>query len=225
MIKKSFFLFFCTMLTLNVKAQDLGLYNYSIGAKGYSLLQMPKLMNEIKTDEYNSVYANTVFVKLLDNQINYRIIGSYNSEDIRFKNQCSTCQEGEGNRIDYSFKLGFEKNITYSKIQPYYGIDLGYRANKFSGTIRDLTISTPLYSVESDKVGASLSPFLGVKINISPNILLFGEGNFEFFYSYENRETVNNAPGSPTSFSRYTRMEYLLNPVSAGLQINFGSRN
>ncbi len=226
MLKKIISSIFSILFCYTTFAQTSTDNNYAVGLRAYSFAQTTKLLNQFNSQEYRSQYVNGVFIKILDNQINYRFTGTYYSEPYQFKNQCTTCQEGKGDLVDYSFKIGFEKNISYTRIQPYFGVDVGYRASIFNGVISDISSNnTPLYSVESTKNGITFAPIFGIKLNLTSNLLLYTEGNLDFYYAYERRETVNQSAGSPTVLNKFTRMEYLLNPISAGIQFNFGSRN
>lgn len=198
-------------------------HGYSFGFRAFSLSQMPKILNQTNSQDYVRKYVDKFVVKYNDNQINYRISGNYFSENITFKNQCETCEEANGKRSDYGFKLGFEKNLNYSVVQPYFGFDLGYRSNNFNGTVRSIQpgSATVPYNVEMSKTGVTFTPILGTKFNVAKQVSAFIEGNLDFYLAYERRETTDQIVGSPTSFNRFTRMEYLLNPVSVGLQVNF----
>ncbi|MEE1885468.1 hypothetical protein [Pedobacter flavus] len=218
-------LIFACLIPAISEAQNTSNKFYSVGTKAIRLSQMPKLLNQVNNFDYKTTYVDNIFFKVLDNQINYRFSASYFDTNYTFKNQCNTCQEGDGSLKDLAFKFGFEKNVNYSVVQPYYGVDLGYKNNNFNGTIRDMNSATPLQNAEIIKNGLTISPVIGFKFNLNPNVLIFAESSFDFYYNYEQREIVDSSNGALILANKFTRMEYLLNPVSAGIQINFGNKN
>jgi hypothetical protein len=210
-----------------------GDYNYSLALRGFTLMQMPKVLNE--SDSYNLLQApfNGVMFKFNDNQINYRINGTYYNKSRSFYNNCETCEAADGKLIDYSFKVGFEKNFNYSRVQPYFGIDLGYRSNRFSGTIENnnalkgavarAAVDGPYSKIEATKTGLVLAPFLGFKVNIVNQLSFFAEANLDYFYSYERQDAVTQDANNTRTLNKYYKSEFLFNPVSLGLQVHLGS--
>jgi hypothetical protein len=210
-----------------------GDYNYSLALRGFTLMQMPKVLNE--SDSYNLLQApfNGVMFKFNDNQINYRINGTYYNKSRSFYNNCETCEAADGKLIDYSFKVGFEKNFNYSRVQPYFGIDLGYRSNRFSGTIENnnalkgavarAAVDGPYSKIEATKTGLVLAPFLGLKVNIVNQLSFFAEANLDYFYSYERQDAVTQDVNNTRTLNKYYKSEFLFNPVSLGLQVHLGS--
>lgn len=77
--------------------------------------------------------------------------------------------------------------------------------------------------VETSKTGFTASPVIGVKINPLPMVSIFAESNLEFFYSYEKQETVAQDINNTRTSNTYYKSEYLLNPVSIGIQVHLGS--
>lgn len=204
-----------------------GNYNYSIGLKGYSIMQMPKILNQTNAQAYEFVYLNGLLVKFNDNQINYRINANYYRKGISFFNSCSNCEIATGYHTDYSFKIGFEKNINYAKIQPYFGTDIGFRTNNFTGEIKTKNAkSTKLpYNVDTDKTGFMVSPILGIKYTPIKQVSIFAETNVDFYYSYERQETIEQDVNNTRLFKSYNKWEFLLNPMSFGILINLSERN
>lgn len=212
-------------------------YNYSIGLRAYSLVQMPKVLDEMNTSKFTNAPFSGVLVKFNDNQISYRISGFYYEKSWRFYNNCETCQEAIGKMVDYTFKVGFEKNLNYSVFQPYFGLDLGFKSNRFTGNLENrntLKSDAGKASVVADaanssdqtiasKNGLIISPLIGFKINPISQISLFAEGNLDFFYSYERQEVVVRDVNNTKTFHKYTKTEFLLNPVSVGILIHLGS--
>ncbi|WP_316811433.1 hypothetical protein [Pedobacter heparinus] len=207
-----------------------GDYNYSIAVNGYSLMQMPKILNQKNSEKFSDFSFRGGMIKFNDNQISYRLGGSYLKEDIKLVNNCVGCQEANGKMTDYSFKLGFEKNINFSRIQPYFGFDIGFRYNKFDGTL--VNKNGALASgdadlgpngVETSKTGFTAAPIIGIKINPVAMISIFAESNLEMFYSYERQEMVAADANNTRTFNKYNKMEWLLNPVTVGIQVHLGS--
>jgi len=217
----------CTAITFGTFAQTSADYNYSIAARGFSMMQLPKILNQTNTQDYTKMYGNGVILKFNDNQISYRISGNYfRNTDTFFQNTCETCEIARGKVTDYSFKIGFEKNFNYSRIQPYFAFDVGYRSNKFTGTLSpaNAMVASTSQSAEASKNGLVLTPSLGFKINIIPNLAVFAESSLDFYYSYEKQDiTQPNLTGR--TVNTYNKWEFLLNPVSAGIQFNFNSKN
>lgn len=228
-MKKVFLSLFllATAISTNLLAQTSADYNYSIAGRAFSLMQLPKILNQTNTQDYTKMYGNGVILKFNDNQISYRISGNYfRSRDVTFQNTCETCEIGQGKVTDYSFKIGFEKNFNYSRIQPYFAFDFGYRSNRFTGTLSPANSMVPSTSQSADasKNGLVMTPSLGFKINIIPNLAVFAESSLDFYYSYEKQDiTQPNLAGR--TVNTYTKWEFLLNPVSAGVQFNFNSKN
>ena len=205
-----------SIVSFSAFSQMNGDYNYSIAIRGYTMMQMPRILNETNSDSFTDAPLNGIMVKFNDNQISYRINGSFYNKSKRFFNNCETCGEANGKLTDYSFKIGFEKSFNYSRIQPYFAFDLGYRSNKFDGTLTD-------QKIEATKKGAVISPVLGLKINVAKQLSFFAEGNLDFFYSYERQEFISNSLGNERTLNKYYKTEFLLNPVSVGLQFYLGN--
>ncbi|MEH3113544.1 hypothetical protein [Pedobacter terrae] len=201
-------------------------YNYSIGLRAYSVMQLPKVLNQTNYQDFNHTYANALLMKFNDNQISYRVGGNFYRKDVTFPNTCANCETAAGTLTDFAFKVGFEKNFTYSRIQPYFGVDLGYRSNRFSGNTYP---GTTMYSAtaryaESSKNGLVISPVIGLKLNLLPYMNLFAESSLDFFYSYE-RQDLTETNGTSRTVNTYQKSEFLLNLFSAGVQFNISRRN
>lgn len=142
-----------------------------------------------------------------------------------------TCEEANGKLMDYSFKIGFEKNFNYAHVQPYFALDIGYRYNRFSGDIENRNdlkavanaAAAETLKLETTKSGFVASPVVGVKINPIEQLSVFAEANIEFFYSYERQERTAYDVNNTKSLNKYNKSEFLLNPVSVGIQIHLGS--
>jgi hypothetical protein len=213
-------------------AQMNGDYNYSIGFRGYTVMQMPKILNESGSKYFTNTILNGFMVKFNDNQISYRLNGTYYNKSKEFFNNCETCEEANGKLVDYSFKVGFEKNFNYARIQPYFAIDLGYRSNTFSGELENrnelktaklMSEEMQIVEVEASKMGMVITPVLGLKVGLTEQVSIFVEGNLDFFYSYERQETTWHDANNTQTFKKYYKSEFLLNPFSVGVQIHLGS--
>jgi len=207
-------------------AQTSADYNYTIGVRAFSLMQLPKILNQTNTQDYTNAYGNGIMLKFNDNQISYRISGTYFRNDVTFDNICATCEIGNGKVTDYSFKIGFEKNFNYSIIQPYFGFDLGYRSNRFTGTIdqKNALIGNNTQTADAIKNGLVLTPVIGLKVNILPQLNIFAESNLDFYYSYEKQD-VTQIGGAGRTVNTYRKWEFLLNPISAGVQFSLNGKN
>ncbi|MBB2149924.1 hypothetical protein [Pedobacter gandavensis] len=205
-------------------------YNYSITVRGYGLVQLPKVFNETDPVKYTSTSFSGLTVKFNDNQINYRLGGSYIKQSKTFYNNCNNCEVVKGDITDYNFKVGFEKNMNFSMVQPYIGADIGYRSSRFVGVSQNVnTLKAdvsgaviPPVKMETSKNGFIISPVVGIKVHPLPQWSIFVESSLDFFYSYERQEGVVEDAGNYRSFTRTNKSEFLLNPVSVGVSFHLG---
>ncbi|MDQ0969193.1 hypothetical protein QFZ20_004596 [Flavobacterium sp. W4I14] len=204
-----------------LKAQSASDYNYSVGIKAFSTMQMPKILNQTSAQDYINTYGNGIMVKFNDNQISYRIHGNYFKDAIKFDHNYETAN---GTVTDYSFKIGFEKNFTYSRVQPYFAFDLGYRSNRFTGQLQPNAAAVINRNADVSKSGLVVSPVIGLKVSIIPQLLLFAESNLDFYFSYE-RQDISDPNGASRTVNTYNKLESLLNPISAGLQFQISRKN
>lgn len=199
-------------------------------------MQMPKILNQSNSNNYLNSYFNSALIKFNDNLFSYRIGGSYLKKSDQFFNNCDNCELVKGQMKDYAFKIGFEKNFNYSVIQPYVALDLGYRSNQFRGMSmivnpeklaqnNGMQNSIASNHVVATKEGFTITPILGIKINPIKEISIFAESNLEFFYSYERQETITQDASNTRSLSKFNKGEYLINPVSVGIQIHLVNKN
>lgn len=208
-----------------------GDYNYSIVARGFSMMQMPKILNDTDYSKYVNTYFSGLVLKFNDNQISYRLSGNYLKKSKTFYNNCNNCEVISGDVTDYAFKIGFEKNLNFSRVQPYFGVDLGYRSNKFVGLSQNANTlkgdlqsdAIPASKVEATKVGFIASPLVGIKFNVINEVSLFVESSLDFFYSYERQEFVTQDASNVRTLAKTNKAEFLLNPVSVGIIIHLGS--
>src|SRR5690606_11222958 len=154
------FLIFISTIAFSQSQND---YSYSAGINLFSYGEYPKLLNEVRSSEnYRTAAIKGLNFKFNDNQISYRLIGTiYSENDYSFKNVCNDCETVTGKFKQFSAKLGFERNIIYGIVQPFYGIDLGYKTITFFGTSRDQS-NAALYNVLVEINGGLFFPFFGV---------------------------------------------------------------
>lgn len=201
------------------------LYSYTVGFKIFSLEEFPKILNQVHTNDYVRSYVNGIMLKYNDNQISYRMSGSFFSDNISFKNECEECELAKGKVVDNAVKIGFEKNFIYAAVQPYFGIDLGFRRNTFDGTVNDAgTLDyTTGYDANTTKNSLSFSPVFGIKLNLVNHFTLAAETGLDLLYSYERQEKTLYDNSRTRLFSKFNKWEFLLKPVSIlSLQYNFG---
>jgi hypothetical protein len=235
-MKQILLIFSFITFSLTVFSQQNGDYNYSIAVRGFSYTQMPKILNQSNSNNYLKSYFNGAMIKFNDNQFSYRISGNYLTRSDEFFNNCNNCELVKGNLKDYAFKLGFEKNLTYTAVQPYFAIDLGYRYNRFTGTSVVVnadklaaggqgSAAIPVSSIIATKEGFTITPVLGIKFSPVKQISIFAETNLEFFYSYERQDAVTQDAANTRTLNKYNKGEYLINPVSVGIQFHFVNKN
>jgi hypothetical protein len=228
-MKKTLLLVCLLCISLAGFSQLNGNYNYTIAVRGLSVLQMPKLLNQANSNQYYNTFFSGAMIKFNDNQISYRLNGSYFKNNKVFPNVCTSCELALGKVTDYSFKIGFEKSFNYARIQPYFAFDVGFRSNKYEGQTQNINSlkgsSGTVSDVESSKDGLVASPIFGIKINPLKEISIFAESNLEFFYFYERTETVSQDANNTRALTKYRKSEFLLNPVSVGIQVHLGNRN
>jgi hypothetical protein len=213
-MKKLLTLSIILLLSKAVFAQMDGSYNNSIGIQAVGIIQAPKILNQSNKDKYLTTYFNGLMIKFNDNQISYRISGSYFNKNISFEDVDVT----EGKLKDYAFRLGFEKNFNYGRIQPYFLVDLGYRSDEFNGAVNRTTMAN------ISKNGFTIAPGFGLKVNVLKMLTFFAEGNLEFFY-FQGKDNTTPQGSSETTTNKYYKSQFLLNPLSAGLQYHFGSND
>ena len=225
---KKIFLGLLLFISIQSFAQVDGNYNYSIGVRAFNMMQLPKILQQSNTEDYTSSSLNCGIIRFNDNQISFRISGNYlKKKDYTFTNKCDNCETATGALTDYAIKVGFEKNFNYSIVQPYFALDLGFRANSFNGnmTSQNSPTTTPPYAVLASKNGLVIAPVLGVKVNIIKQLSLYVESNIDFMYSYERQETILNDAAHTRTFNKYNKFEGLVQPISLGLQLHLVGKN
>lgn len=201
-------------------------YSYSAGIRLFSYGEYPRLLNEVRgTDTYRSAAFNGLIFKFNDNQMSYRVLGTiYTNDTYSFKNICINCEKVEGKFEEFSAKMGFERNIIYGPVQPFYGLDLGFKKISFRGSSEEVKTSLPLYDVSIEKNGGVIYPFLGVKVNILKARLTFSaEAGIDILYSHD-KETKTDVNGT-ANIQNYQRWGFYNKPLGMlGLQFNFGNQ-
>ncbi|WP_423147971.1 hypothetical protein [Rubrolithibacter danxiaensis] len=200
-------------------------YNYSVAVKVLGIEQFPKILNQVNTDNFIKTPFSGLIFKINDNQISYRFSGNFYRKDYSFKNNCAECEIAAGKLTDFSLKMGFEKAISYSTIQPYYGFDLGYRRTKFTGDVTNASSvgTTTPYDVNTSKNGAMLTPLIGVKFNLVDHLTIGFEGSMDILYDYERQDKTTQDVNRTRSLNKTTNWEFLLKPLSMlSVQYNFG---
>jgi len=199
---------------------------YSLGLNTYSIMQLPRISSQDPLKYITTSFKGGMF-KVSDRQISYRLTGSFVNQLVEFHDNCTNCELNKGKVTDYSVKLGFEKSLNYSRIQPYIAFDIGYRYNRFNGLQNFINLEQQISKVsqlETIKNGIALSPALGLKITPIDFISVFAEGSIEFYYSnLQTRLIAQDLTAATTKSSEYKK-EFLFTPVTVGVQIHLGSR-
>jgi hypothetical protein len=162
-------------------------------------------------------------LKVNDNQISYRFqLSNSKTNDYSFVNECATCESVVGVYKSFDIKIGFERSLIYSKIQPFYGIDLGYKRARFDGKSHDINTNAFLYNAAIEKNGALAYGFIGVKYNIIPRITLSAEAGVDYIYTYD-KEIKSSNVNFVISQNKFDRLQFTSKPLGLlSLQFNFG---
>jgi hypothetical protein len=217
-----FIIFFYLLFSFSAKAQSN--YEYSFGLKILSVEEFPKILNEVKgKSKYYLEPTKGLIFKANDNQISYRFqVYTYNNKNFSFKNECETCEIITGKYKSLDIKLGFERSVIYSKLQPFYGLDLGFKKVNFEGTSKDANNNAFLYNANVEKNGGLVYPFVGLKFNIIPVLSLSIESGIDFYYS-DDKEVKSGQTNSLYSLNHYRRWEFATRPIGLlSLEYNFG---
>lgn len=201
-------------------------YMYSIGLKLLTIQQLPKLLKQVDANNFYTSGLTGLMFKINDNQISYRLFADVYNKNHSFRNECADCEIVDGKLTDYSIKVGFEKKITYSRLQPYFGSDIGFRATRFSGDARNagqVNFTSP-YDVTNLKNGIVLTPLVGFKFKINSEFTIIAESAFDLLYSYETQEKMYRDLARTRTFQKYNKWDFLIKPINiVGLQYNLGS--
>lgn len=195
-------------------------FMYSVAIRAFALEQFPQIFNNPEREQFYSSAFNGLTFKFNDNQISYRITGIYFNNDISSNRSCLNCESINGKLQNTVLKIGFEKNITYTRIQPYFGLDIGYINQKYTHETPYSSVEQSQQEVVDRKNSALASPFIGIKFNVLPYLTVAAESNFTIAYSYQKTERAH-APDTPHTREKW---EYFFAPVgSLGIQFNFGA--
>lgn len=212
---------------MEVFSQVNGNYNYSLALRGYTIIQQPGVLNQ-NVQKYISNDISGGMIRFNDNQISYRFGATFLNKSVTFDNNCINCDPANGRIKDYTMKIGFEKNLNYAHLQPYFAFDLGYRYNRFTGMMNMINNQKSIAAVsalQDTKDGLTFSPVVGLRINPTEQISFFVESNIEFYYAYVRQETIAQDVSASKTVSKFNRGEFLLNPVSIGIQVHLGNKN
>ena len=214
-------------LSKNLLAQSQSENNYSIGINVFSYGEVPKILDEIRSaDSYKSAMFNGVIAKFNDNQISYRLLGSrYFNSNYHFYNQCKECEEINGKYTSYEFKMGFEKSLIYAKLQPFFGVDLGYKSVTFNGEAKDPKPNgQSLYLAEIQKNGGLLYPFVGIKYTPINHLTFSAESGFNVYISFDKQIKRFKDANNTIDTRNTSQSEFLTQPLGIfSIQYNFGS--
>ncbi|MBB5634640.1 hypothetical protein HDE68_000525 [Pedobacter cryoconitis] len=217
----------CLFLFLSLHAFSQANSIYSLGLSAFSILQLPRIADQNPL-KYIHTSINGGIFKIDDRQINYRLSGRFLNQSIDFQNDCNNCNIDQGKVTDYEVKLGFEKSISYSWIQPYFAFDIGYRYNRFQGiqnTVNLQRVTASVSQLETTKSGLVLVPSLGIRITPIEMLSLFAEGSLEFYYSSLHTRLITQNSSALMTENSEAKKEFLFSPLTVGIQIHLGSRN
>lgn len=197
---------------------------YTIAVRAYAHEQFPQLLNQPAGQPFQTSYLNGLLFKINDNQISYRLQAAHFNDKITFDNECEGClPKVTGKFRNTAFKVGVEKSVSYSRVQPYLGADLGFMVQKLSTK----GYGNATVFAEDNKNAALISPFIGVKLYLISRLAIGAEANFNIAYTYQkvNNYEDDSFSNAPNQTKRY-RWEYFFSPVAAvTLQYSFGLIN
>src|SRR5690606_37007345 len=197
---------------------------YTIAVRAYAHEQFPQLLNQRSGQQYHSSYLNGLLFKINDNQISYRLQAAHFRNDIAFDNECEGClPQVRGKLQNTAIKIGVEKNVNYSRVQPYFGGDLGFMIQQ----LRTRDFGNTTVFAEDTKNALLFSPFVGAKVYVVPRVAVGVEANFNIAYTYQkvNYYPDDSFTGAPNQVRRY-RWEYFFAPIAAiTVQYSFGLTN
>lgn len=205
-------------------------YMYTISIKSFALEHFPQLLNQPIPGELHRSYLNGLMFKFNDKQISYRISGSFfNKGDISSNNVHNDMSTSASGRLqNIAIKLGFEKNMTYTRLQPYFGMDIGYMRQEYEGKTHprlNTYVNVASENFLDRKNSILLSGFIGLKFHIASYFTLAAEANVNGAYSFQKTD-YSNDNGGELQFRQDNRnkWEYFFSPLGMlSLQFNFGS--
>jgi len=198
-------------------------YWYTVAIRLFAREQFPQLLNQPARQSFRNSALNGLLFKINENQVSYRLQLAHFNDNIRFDNECAGCRPQVSGRFrNTTIKVGAEKSINYSRIQPYFGGDIGFMTQQLNTKGRDETVFA-----EDNKNALLFSPFVGAKLYIVPRIAVAVEANFNVAYTYQkvNSYSDGSFTGTPEQTKRY-RWEYFFAPIAGvTLQYSFGLIN
>lgn len=223
-MKKTLLSILLCFFLIHAFAQSQTNAEYSIGLKIISLEELPKILNEVKnTSKYYLSPLNGIIFKVNDNQISYRFqVYTYKNNNFEFQNECKNCEIVTGKYKSLNIKVGFERSIVYSKVQPFYGMDFGFQKVNFDGSSSDFTNSTFRYNTNVEKNGGLFYPFIGLKYNFLKSLTISVETGIDFYYS-DDKEIKSSQNNILISQNHYRRWEFNTRPIGLlSLEYSFG---
>jgi len=199
-------------------------YWYTIALRAYAYEQFPQLLNQPSGQPFYTSYMNGLLFKINDNQISYRLQAAHFNDHIAFDNECEGCTPNVNGKLqNTALKIGAEKNINYSRFQPYFGGDLGFMVQRLSTK----GFANNAVFAEDNKNALLFSPFIGTKLYVVARVAVAAEASFNIAYTYQkvNNYSDESFTGAPHQTKRY-RWEYFFGPVAAiSVQYSFGMIN
>ncbi|WP_028296035.1 hypothetical protein [Olivibacter sitiensis] len=209
-------------------------FMYSIAVRAFALEQFPQLLNQPVPGDLFASYLNGLMFKFNDNQFSYRLYASYfDKKNVNLDNvDNDLSKRANGHLKNLALKIGFEKNLTYTKLQPYFGFDIGYMRQHFDGNTQLMLAGAPdSNDFEENTIDrkntALLSGFIGIKLNITSQFTLLAEANANTTYSFQKTDVSSeNSEGFQFQQKQKEKWEYFFSPIGQiGIQFNFGSIN
>ena len=213
-------------LSLNSSAQGNSNYNFTVSLTAFNILEMPKISDQ--EQNYMTNYFSGAAFSINDHQISYRLRGNFIHNNIKFISDCTNCNLDNGQVTDYNISIGFEKNLNYARIQPYFAFDLGYRYNRFSGIQNTVNLQQMIDAtdaLETIKNGITAAPAIGIKISPFDGVSIFAEAGFEYYISYLHTQTVSQDLSATLTQTIGHKQEILFKPVTIGIQLHLGSKD
>lgn len=218
---------FFMFLSTNTFSQVNPKYNFTISLIGFSSLELPRIADQDQ-QKYVTNYFSGALLKLNDNQISYRLSGNFIHNNINFQSDCTNCNLDNGRVTDYNISIGFEKNLNYARVQPYFAFDAGYRYNCFSGIQNSINLQRMIYAteaLETIKDGFTAAPAFGIKINPIDEISIFAEGGFQYCISYLHTQTISQDLSATLTQTTGHKQEILFKPITIGIQFHLGNKD
>ncbi len=98
----------------------------------------------------------------------------------------------KSNSVNIKPRIGYEFHKNFNRIQIFYGFDITGKIHKQNYSREESYNQDYNYSEVSKTYGAGLSPFFGLKIQISKMFSISTETNFDITYEETNTKYVYN---------------------------------